>query len=153
MLTSSLQETLILRPFQPQDQDAAKGLILDGLVEHWGFLDSTLNPDLNDIAHAYANGCFLTAWQEKTLIGTGAFLPVDEQTIQIVRMSVRKSHRRLGVGKQILDALLQEATRRGYRRAILETTATWTEVIAFYLRCGFVITHHAEGDVYFERWL
>ncbi len=153
MLNPSPQESIFLRPFQPQDQQPARELILEGLVEHWGFLDPTLNPDLNDIAHTYANGLFLTAWQGMTLVGTGAFLPVDGQTVQIVRMSVRKSHRRLGLGKRILEALLQEAARRGYRRAILETTATWTEVIAFYLQCGFAITHYADGDVYFERWL
>ncbi len=119
MLNPSPQESIFLRPFQPQDQQPARELILEGLVEHWGFLDPTLNPDLNDIAHTYANGLFLTAWQGMTLVGTGAFLPVDGQTVQIVRMSVRKSHRRLGLGKRILEALLQEAARRGYRRAIL----------------------------------
>jgi hypothetical protein len=33
------RSTLTLRPFCPADQDAAKALILTGLVEHWGFLD------------------------------------------------------------------------------------------------------------------
>ena len=35
--------------FAGGDQEAAKNLILNGLVEHWGRLDPTLNQDLDDI--------------------------------------------------------------------------------------------------------
>ena len=50
-------------PFQQDDQEAVKELILAGLVEHWGFLDETKNSDLNDIAKSYK-----TAWRNNTLI-------------------------------------------------------------------------------------
>ena len=43
-----------LRPFTAADQDAVKDLVLAGLADHWGTLDPTLNPDLNDIAGHYA---------------------------------------------------------------------------------------------------
>jgi hypothetical protein len=38
----------------------------------------------------------------------------------------------------------------GFRCIVLETTETWHEVIAFYQRSGFEITHYKGGDVYFE---
>jgi hypothetical protein len=46
----------------------------------------------------------------------------------------------------ILSGLVERA---GLRQITLETTATWREVIAFYLNFGFHITHAKDGDVYF----
>ncbi len=34
---------LTIRPFAPGDQEAARRLILEGLVEHFGFVDEALN--------------------------------------------------------------------------------------------------------------
>lgn len=142
--------SLSIRPFQPADQAAVKKLILAGLVEHWGTLDTSKNPDLNDIASSYANGVFLVAWQQERIAGTGAFLPRAGGTAEVVRMSVAADMRRLGVGGTILGELLRQAKARGYNRIILETTETWSEVIEFYLSQGFQITHHLNGDVYFK---
>ena len=46
---------------------------------------------------------------------------------------------------QILERLCQEAKALGFQRIVLETTSTWSEVIAFYKRFGFRITHHRDG--------
>lgn len=40
----------------------------------------------------------------------------------------------------------------GVSVVVLETTSTWTEVIDFYLRCGFEITHVAGGDFGSDTW-
>jgi putative acetyltransferase len=137
--------------FRPTDQPAAKALILDGLVDHWGFLDESLNPDLDDIATSYADGGFLVAWRDGEIIGTGAFVPRSEKQVEIVRMSVKKDLRKQGIGRQILDELLRRASQAGYKEVILETTETWDDVIAFYLNYGFEITHYQDGDVYFRK--
>jgi GNAT superfamily N-acetyltransferase len=128
-------------------------LILRGLGEHWGWIDETLNPDLVDIADSYSQGLFLVARCEGRLVGTGAFKLHSDDTVEIVRMSVDKDCRRLGVGRLILESLCEAAKQRGFKRVILETTGTWDEVIAFYLGRGFTITHQKDGDVYFERQL
>ncbi len=124
-------------------------MILTGLAERWGVLDTRKNPDLNDIASSYAAGCFLVAWQGTEIVGSGAFLPRARDTVEIVRMSVRKEKRRQGIGSALLKALCWQAYRRGYRRAILETTATWEDAIAFYRHFGFRATHQKDGDLYF----
>ena len=64
-------------------------------------------------------------------------------------MSVAAGMRRKGIGRLILDQLVQRARAAGYRQVILETTAPWLEVIEFYLQYGFHTTHFREGDVYF----
>lgn len=144
-----MDTSILLAPFQPSDQSAVKALILAGLVDHWGKLDPTLNPDLNDIAVSYKDALFLVAKQGGQVVGCGALVPRDARTAEIKRMSVAAELRRQGLGRQILAALCEEAKARGFRRVILETTKTWNEVIAFYLSFGFRITHYRDGDVYF----
>ncbi|MBN1250472.1 MAG: GNAT family N-acetyltransferase, partial [Anaerolineae bacterium] len=143
-----------IRAFQPHDQAAAKDLILAGLEEHWGTLDPTRNPDLNDVAATYAGASFLLAVMRddsvERIVGTGALKPHNATTGEIVRMSVAREARRRGIGRRILDALLDEARVRGMTRVILETTETWAGAIAFYLAAGFEITHYQDGDVYFS---
>lgn len=140
-------------PFQPTDQPAVKALILDGLVDHWGFLDESKNPDLDNIATTYADGTFLVAWLDEEIIGTGAFKPYSATQVEIVRMSVKKDLRRQGIGQQILSELCKIATEKGYAEVILETTETWQDVIDFYLSYGFEITHHQDGDAWFRMKL
>ena len=145
-----MKNSISLAPFHPSDQPAVKSLILAGLADHWGELDLTLNPDLNDIAVSYRDAVFLVARQNGQVVGCGALVPHDADTAEIKRMSVAASLRRQGLGRRILASLCEEARARGFRRLILETTETWNEVIAFYLDFGFHITHHQDGDVYFK---
>ncbi len=139
-----------IKPFQPENQESVKVLILAGLEEHWGFLDESKNPDLKDISASYQKGVFLVAWFEGKIIGTGAFLPRSEETVEVVRMSVANHMRRRGIGRQMLSELCSHALQTGYKRVILETTDTWQDVIAFYQAFGLQITHYTDGDVYFE---
>ncbi|GAP12689.1 N-acetylglutamate synthase [Longilinea arvoryzae] len=136
-------------PFQAEDQAAVKALILAGLAGHWGTLDLSLNPDLNDIGRSYAGAYFLVAWQGQTVVGTGALVPLSADTAQIVRMSVAAGLRRKGIGGQILARLCDHARLNGLQKIILETTATWQDVIEFYQTHGFRITHYQDGDAYF----
>ena len=69
---------LSIQQFTPADQPAAKALILQGLEEHWGALDLSLNPDLNDIAASYAAGVFLCAWLDGELAGFDYDNPVTD---------------------------------------------------------------------------
>ena len=136
-------------PFKPENQRAVKNLILAGLGEHWGFIDPTKNPDLNNIAVSYQDEIFLVAWMDDEIIGTGAFIRRSHRTVEIVRMSVANHYRRQGIGRQILECLIAKARSLGYSQIILETTETWKDVIDFYLSFGFRITHSQDGNVYF----
>jgi GNAT superfamily N-acetyltransferase len=128
---------LDIRPFSAKDQDAARQLILAGLEEHWGVLDPTKNPDLDDITASYAHGLFLAGWLDGELCATGALIPEGEGTGRIVRMSVARQRRRQGIGRQMLARLVEAARLAGYRRVVLETTAAWQDAVGFYQGLGF----------------
>lgn len=142
-----------IKPFNKLYQDRCKEIILLGLEEHWGFLDETLNTDLNDIETNYSNDIFLTAWIDGQLIGTGAAKLQYDQTVEIVRMYVIKEHRSRGVGKQLINTLIAEVQKFGSKKIILETTTEWIDVVHFYLKNGFIKTEIKSEDTLFEKIL
>ena len=136
--------------FQKKDQNSVRRLINEGLEEHWGSLDTSLNPDLANIWETYSNGYFLVARMGSEIVGTGALIPYSRDIGQIVRMSVCADLRRMGIGTKILKALVDYGRKKRYKKIILETTETWKDAIHFYEANGFQITHYKKGDVYFE---
>lgn len=60
-------------------------------------------------------------------------------------MSVAPEIRRRGIGGKMPERLCQEAKELGFQRIVLETTSTWSDIIEFYKRFGFRVTHHQEG--------
>lgn len=140
-------------PFNKGDQNTVRELINEGLGEHWGIVDPTQNPDIDNIFASYPSGSFFVAKLGSKIVGTGALIPASDQTGQIVRMSVSSNFRRRGIGNQILDSLIRHGKKLEYKRIILETTATWDGVIKFYLAYGFQVTHYKDDDIYFELLL
>jgi len=140
---------IFLRRFHPDDQAEVKRLILSGLKEHWGVLDLSKNPDLDDIATSYSRAMFLVAQKDGRIVGTGALIPKANGVAEIVRMSVAANMRRKGIGAMILQELCRSAKEADFHRIILETNKAWHEVILFYRRHGFQITHCKGGAVHF----
>lgn len=131
---------ITIRPFHPADRKAARELILEGLGEHWGFIDYTLNPDVDDIQANYpAQGHpFLVAIDGDELVGTGALIREAPGVARVVRMSVSRKHRRKGIGRQMLSTLEAIARERGDTRLVLETNLTWHDAQGLYTRYGFL---------------
>jgi putative acetyltransferase len=138
-----------IRTFAPGDQAAARALILAGLREHWGWLDPSLNPDLDDIAASYiAQGhVFFITEIGQALAGTGA-LVIDGDNGQIVRVSVSPRWRRRGIGRALVIALLDVARARGLVRVWMETNDDWCDAVSLYRRCGFQEFDHRAGCVF-----
>ena len=147
-----------VREVRAGETAAVRALVLAGLAEHWGSVDPSLNADLDDLAAAHPGSRTLVAVDaDGTIVGTGTVVPREPGAAEVVRMAVAASRRGTGVGRQVLDALIGVATASGAERLVLETTAEWSDTIAFYERCGFRITHHTDGefgrDAWFERRL
>jgi ribosomal protein S18 acetylase RimI-like enzyme len=145
-----------IRPFRVTDQAQARALILDGLGEHWGWIDESLNPDLDDIATYYPPkraDFFVVEDAGGALIGSGALIQEGEETGRIVRMSVAKAARGRGIGRRLVAQLETAASTRGYRRLVCETTEGWTDAIGLYLASGFTDLGIWDGDRHFEKRL
>ena len=82
---------------------------------------------------------FWTAWEGDELLGCGALKELDSQHGEIKSMRTAQAHVGKGVASAILAQLMQEASRRSYRRLSLETGsgAAFDPAHKLYLKFGF----------------
>ncbi len=82
---------------------------------------------------------FWAAWQDGELLGCGALKQLDAWHAEIKSMRTASRHRRKGVAAALLQHILDEARRRGYRRLSLETgsAAAFAPAHRLYASFGF----------------
>jgi predicted GNAT family N-acyltransferase len=76
-------------------------------------------------------------------VGCGRYVEHGPGEIKIGRMAALRELRGSGIGRAVLEFLMQTARNRGYTRAILHAQLTSE---GFYLKQGF----HPEGEVFEE---
>ncbi|MEM8766653.1 MAG: GNAT family N-acetyltransferase [Pseudomonadota bacterium] len=143
--------TIQIVSFQKRHQQATADLINAGLGERFGFVDTTMNPDLYDIAASFAGGVFLVALDGETLVATGSLMPVDDTTGQISRMHTKAGYRRQGIASKVLSALEARAAELALQRLVLETNVEWADAIRFYAGHGYQPTVVKNGEQHFEK--
>jgi putative acetyltransferase len=82
---------------------------------------------------------FWTAWENGELLGCGALKKLDAHHGEIKSMRTSSRHRRKGVAKVLLEHIIDESIRRGYRRLSLETGSmeAFEPARQLYTRAGF----------------
>jgi len=92
-------------------------------------LDGLRKPDIT----------FWSAWQDSELVGCGALKELDAEHGEIKSMRTAVDHMRQGVGSFVLQHIISEAKRRGYRRLSLETGSMpyFAPAHALYQKFGF----------------
>jgi ribosomal protein S18 acetylase RimI-like enzyme len=143
---------MFIRKFESKDQNPAKALINAGLGQYFGLIDETLNPDLDNLALSFVDGCFLVGEMDTELVATGGYKPFNDETVKIERVSVHSKFRRRGFASQLFTALISEAKKAGYKRMVLETTSDWYGAIRFWSNHGFQITHVDDSGIWSETW-
>lgn len=153
MNVKDLQKSIQITPVTAQLEEAARQLILDGLEERFGFLDHSFNPDLKNIIRNYSQegGVFLVGLQNNIVVCTGALTKEDSTSGRIQRMSVKKSHRRSGLAKLMMQALEKEASLQGYGKLVLETNNEWHSATEFYGKMGYQVDWKDEERSHFLK--
>lgn len=79
------------------------------------------------------------AWEDGELLGCGALKELDRAHGEIKSMRTAQAHLRRGVAARLLQHIIAEAGRRGYRRLSLETGSdpAFAPARALYARYGF----------------
>ena len=80
-----------------------------------------------------------TVWKNGELLGCGAFKEIDSQHAEVKSMRTSSTHLRKGVATKLLNHIMAEARRRGYRRLSLETGSmeAFEPARQLYARFGF----------------
>lgn len=71
--------------------------------------------------YARPEGRLFLAWADKKAAGCIALRKIDEGVCEMKRLFVREEFRSLGLGKKLIEKLIEEALIAGYRRMRLDT--------------------------------
>lgn len=95
--------------------------------------------ELAELPGAYAppDGCLLLAWQGDDAVGCVGLRPLDEGRCEMKRLYVRPGAQGTGLGRELVQSVVNEAQRLGYRRMLLDTLPSMERAIAMYRRFGF----------------
>ena len=82
---------------------------------------------------------FWTAWDGANLVGTAAIKHLNAEHAELKSMRTAPSYRRNGIAAAMLQFIVNEARRRGYKRMSLETgsMAYFEPARTLYSRYGF----------------
>jgi ribosomal protein S18 acetylase RimI-like enzyme len=140
---------ITVRRFSSSDQAECRRVILNGLAEHFGFIDESRNPDLDDIQTSYlgAGDDFYVAESDGQIVGTVGLL-FEPGRARIIRMSVAGSHRRQGVATALLKKCIGVARDRGLPEIVAFTEPHWPDAVGFYISCGFEQFGRDDEDIY-----
>jgi putative acetyltransferase len=120
--------------------EAARGLFREyqeALGVDLGF--QGFEAELRGLPGGYAppRGRLLLAHAGGSLAGCVALRAVDAETCEMKRLYVRPRFRADGVGRQLVQRVMDEARAQGYRRMCLDTLPTMDGAQRLYERLGF----------------
>jgi len=132
------------RLYRPEDRQAFIDLNRDWIEEYFELEDSD-REQLEELETSILDkgGQIIVALLHDRVVGTGAILPphcdpVDgRKWLEIVKMAARKDLRGQGIGRAVIDALIQQARAMDADAVWLETNADLTAAIRLYERSGF----------------
>jgi GNAT superfamily N-acetyltransferase len=99
-------------------------------------------------------GRLLVARDKGRAIACVGLRRLDAETCEMKRLYVRRSHRGLGLGRALAEAVISEARLIGYERMRLDTLPSMSEAAVLYERLGFRdIEPYTENPVPGARFL
>jgi putative acetyltransferase len=132
---------VILRPATNAEAPAVRELVFPVLREFGLTPDPEhTDADLADLDKSYLSrgGRFdLLIRADGQLLGTVGLYHINEQTVELRKMYLRREARGQGHGRQLLEHALHQARVMGFTRMTLETASVLKDAIAMYKRYGF----------------
>ncbi|KAG6615531.1 N-acetyltransferase-like protein [Phytophthora cinnamomi] len=150
-----VSDDVVVRPFRAEDLPQVREIFKAGMQSYAAFqampehteeyLRESLSSDLSDIEGTYIvpGGNFWVATPKTApaqVVGMVGLEPKDNKEGELRRMSVKYTHRRLGVGGKLIAALEQWAQENGFRKVWLTTVGVMDKARAFYPSMGYVQT-------------
>lgn len=113
-------------------------------------LDAILTSDVDEVSPP--NGLFLVARLDGRAVGCGCLKRTAPGTVDIKRMWLSPDVRGRGLGRAVLERLVSEARRLGFRQVRLETNKALTEAISLYRSAGFVEVPAFNDEPHAHYW-
>jgi GNAT superfamily N-acetyltransferase len=157
---SSCQITV--REFRPGDEACFRKLNEEWITQYFSIEakdeEAFADPQLSILA---SGGRIFFATSEDQCIGCCALLRLRPDEFEVAKMAVAPMWQGSGIGRKLLQAVVEAARSAGARRLYLETNHILTPAIRLYHSIGFkpvppdrvVPSPYARADVYMEMTL
>ncbi len=124
----------------------------DELEARHGFRLPVLETVDRDLANSAKfqppGGCILLAVVDNVAVGIACMQRIGSATAEVKRMYVRPSNRRSGLGRALLERLIETARADGYQSIRLDSPDFMTAAHALYRSSGFVdIKPYSESEI------
>jgi putative acetyltransferase len=145
---TSTESDLTQRRATNADCEAIQALVFGVLAEFGLAPDfNGTDRDITDIETHYLDrgGVFeVIENDEGTIVGTVGLYPLDERTVELRKMYFAPDIRGRGLGKKLLQEMIEKARNLGYLSIYLETASVLKQAVHLYEKAGFtpVIDKH-----------
>ena len=155
-------DEVTIREYQPGDASAFRVLNEEWIMRYFA-LEAHDAYSLNDPQGAIIDrgGRIFMAVRGETAIGCCALTLISAGEFEVAKMSVTEAAQGGGIGRRLLEFVLNTARLSGARRLYLETNHTLQPAIRLYKAIGFqpvpperiVQSPYARADVFMELFL
>ena len=96
---------------------------------------------------------FYCLFDQDKLIGTVALKKLDENTVELKAMYLDRSYRGKGLGRRLMNKIVDEAKRLGYKSIVLDSMSQYKDALRLYERTGFQNTERYNDNLYADVFM
>jgi putative acetyltransferase len=134
-------DDVVIRDAAAGDERAVQRIVFEALGEYGLTPDPAgIDADLADLQAAYMQrgGAFVViVGADGGIIGCGGLRPAGDGDVELRKMYLQRDARGRGIGRHLLETLIERARAGGHRRIVLDTASVLVEAIALYRHRGF----------------
>ena len=148
-----------IRQFQSGDADAFRRLNEEWITRYFRIepKEKLVLADPQKVILDSGGRIFFATARERC-IGCCGLIRLNEKEFEVAKMAVEPSYQGAGIGRRLLQAVIDEARSAGAQRLYLETNHALTPAIRLYESLGFkhidpdriIPSAYARADVYME---
>lgn len=134
-------DTVIITDFSPQYKQAFKQLNEEWISKY--FVMEEADYKALDNPESYIlnkGGCIIMAFYNNEPVGTCALIKMDDEKydFELAKMAVSPNIQGKGIGKKLMQAVVDKAKNKGAKWLYLESNTILTPAITLYEKTGFV---------------
>jgi GNAT superfamily N-acetyltransferase len=143
-MTEAVESEVVFRNFQPGDGEAFRTLNEAWIEKHFRLEEKDRETLGDPQRHILGRGGhIMMAERAGRPVGCCALIALGGGQFEVAKMTVAESERGRGLGRQLLEHLIEFARERSISRLYLETNTKLQNAIRIYEAVGF---RHVPGD-------
>ena len=157
-----MKDNIVYKKLETEEEIyMAKELILEYIK--WLNTDlsfQNIDDELNNFPQKYKspNGEFIIAKENNNVIGCVAIKRLENKICEMKRLFVKDEYKRKGIGKKLVEKIIEESKMKNYEKMRLDTLNTMKAALDIYYENGFYeiepyYNNPNSGVVYLEKVL